>query len=254
LIVALLIAGGCFYFLLGHLSHSLWFDESQTATIVSSDGIQQLIQTAMRERPYPPLYFLITRLSWKVESNEFGLRLPSALFGALTVVMLFILGRRMSGVLTGLLAALLLVFSPGMLFYFADANAYALLTLLTTLATYFFYKVWQSNKPMDWLCYSLISLLGLATHQVYIFVLASQGLVGLLFSYPWKQLRAVPLAANLGELWKRRKWFILGLVVLGGCWAGWALFYFSHGGARVPLSIARLWSSATSRVSDVPSV
>jgi hypothetical protein len=250
LTLAVLIAAGCFCFMLGHLSYSLWFDECQTATVVSAGGIQQVIDSAMNHRPYPPVYFLITRLFWKVKSDEFGLRLPSALSGAFTVVILFLLGRRMSGTLTGIMAALLLVFSPGILFYFADANAYALLTLLTTLATYFLYRGWQNNQPRDWLFYSLVSLLGLGTHQIYIFILGSQILAALLLFYPWQQFKNGTFSAALAHILSRRKWFFLSLAVLLGCWVSWVLFYLSHQGISAPLALSRIWSPATREAFD----
>lgn len=249
-VLAILIAGACLCFLLGHISYSLWFDECQTATIVRADSIPKLIDLAMKHRPYPPLYFLIARFSYNLINNEFGLRLPSAIFGSLTIVVLFLLGRKISGSVMGIVAALLLVFSPGMFYYFADANAYALLTFLATAATYFLHEAWQKNRGRDWLFYFWVSLLGLGSHQVYIFVLASQGLAGLLLFFPWHELRGGGPFAALALFWNKHKWFFLALAILLGCWAGWMFYYFTHGGTNAPLDPRRIWSAATGGAFD----
>ena len=102
-----------------------WYDEAQTL-YVARFPLDQIIQHAYR----PPLYhFLLHAWSTLVPDSEFWLRLPSALFGALVPPLIAILGVRLYGRRTGLVAGLLAAISPALVAYSQELRMYSLLAL-----------------------------------------------------------------------------------------------------------------------------
>lgn len=98
----------------------------------------------LRTENNPPLYFLIMH-GWQqlVPLDPAWLRIPSALFSALTVWPLFLLGRRLGGPLAGATAALLFTFSQHSYGFAHEVRAYPLLVLACTWA------VWQLVRLAD---------------------------------------------------------------------------------------------------------
>lgn len=92
----------------------------------------------------PPLYFLLMH-AWAaiVPLDPAWLRIPSALFSALTVWPLFLIGKRLAGPGAGWAAALLFTFSQHHYGFAHEVRAYSLLVLACTWA------VWQLIRLAD---------------------------------------------------------------------------------------------------------
>ena len=121
-------------------SQSLWYDEAVTAQ-VASQGISELTRWTADDIQ-PPLYYYVAagwlRLAGR---GEWALRFPSALFGTLTVplmwaVALHLFGRGRSGRVAALAAALLTALAPLYVYYAQEARMYTQLTFLGLLAGY----------------------------------------------------------------------------------------------------------------------
>jgi len=132
--LVLVAATSCVFLAVRQMSHSLWFDEVQTANIAQAPTLKDLVFRAIHARPYPPLYFLADRASWKLRGDEVGLRLPSALFGALATIAVYLLGTNFFRARTAAAAALMFALMPGMFRYSVDANPYTLFALISTLS------------------------------------------------------------------------------------------------------------------------
>jgi Dolichyl-phosphate-mannose-protein mannosyltransferase len=113
----------------------LWGDEVWE---VSWAHQQPLAQTFTRFTVPPdlPLHFMLTQLSTTWSTSPFFVRLPSALLGSGTVVVLFLLGRRLLGWQTGLIGAALLAIAPYHVWYSQDARPYAGLAFYSLLSLY----------------------------------------------------------------------------------------------------------------------
>jgi hypothetical protein len=229
LVITLLLAAASFFIATRQMSHSVWFDESQTVLVARQSTLWDMTSVAVQKRAYPPLFFFAVHGSLRFRDDEIGLRLPAAAFGALAVVAVFLLGRALSGSLTGALAAFLFVLTPGVMRYFVDGNAYTLLVLTSTLSTLFLLKATGSDRASDWLCYFVFALLGLGTHTMFIFYFAAQVAAGF-----YLRISARPAASRS---WRRFAAAMLALCILEFLWV---LFFLSHGGDRRTLQLARL--------------
>ncbi len=117
-------------------AESLWYDESFTSWIVKLP-FERMIG-AIAGDVHPPLWYLI-EWGWVriVGDSEFALRLPAALFGVLSIVLIYYVGKA-AGLddRVSLLGALLVAVMPGHLYYSQDARMYPLLTCCVLLMIY----------------------------------------------------------------------------------------------------------------------
>jgi uncharacterized membrane protein len=78
---------------------------------------------------HPPLYYSIQKLILALGDSEALLRTPVALMGSLSVLLTYLLARRIAGGTAALLAAALMAISPGQIYLSQWARPYALFTV-----------------------------------------------------------------------------------------------------------------------------
>jgi 4-amino-4-deoxy-L-arabinose transferase-like glycosyltransferase len=208
------------------MSHSLWYDETQTANIAQAPTLAELVGRAMHQRPYPPLYFLFDRVSWKLRRDEVGLRFPSAVFGGLATIAVYLFGMSLFRARTAAAAALLFCLMPGMFRYFIDANPYTLLALTSTLSAWTLWRALRSDRAGDWMLYLAAASGGLACHSLFVFHIGSHLLAGL----AWKR----PLRRSLQPR------FYKAMAVVFLLWLAWVVFFLLNRGQQFPMLFRRL--------------
>ncbi len=105
---------------------SLWFDETYTV-FVARLPIRQAWETLIADGVHPPLYYALISLVVMLGAGEALVRLPSVLFGALCVPLLYWLARRWANEKAALIAAILLCVSPLAIWYSREARMYSML-------------------------------------------------------------------------------------------------------------------------------
>ena len=87
--------------------------------------VQDMLRQLPRNDPHPPGFHLLLK-AWSAVAgvSPFAARVPSVIFGLLALWAIFLLGRRLGGVRTGLLAAGLLSGSLFFLHYAQTARMY----------------------------------------------------------------------------------------------------------------------------------
>ena len=130
LLFAGIIAVGLFLRLYQLGDDELWLDEAMTGFIALTRDWLDYLRIANN----PPLYFIMQR-GWcdLVTCNEFGLRLSSALFGVLFIVIAGILCRRLYGRKVALAVALVAAVSPIHVYYSQEARVYVVLMAVLLL-------------------------------------------------------------------------------------------------------------------------
>lgn len=109
-----------------------WLDEALTSQRVHL-GVSGLINDSFTNR-HMPTYFLLLQLISQFGNSDAWLRIPSALFGAMSAGVVFAMARRMGGRGAGIVAGLLMALSPLQVQYGQEARSYTLVTLLITVA------------------------------------------------------------------------------------------------------------------------
>jgi mannosyltransferase len=128
-------------------SESFWLDEG-TSYAVASLSWSEMFRVLVHERANMALYLVILKLWLPFTHSDAGLRLLSVIFAGLSIPAIDALGRRLFQPLAGFFAALLLTLHGFHVRYSQEARAYALLVMLTILATWAFWALLRSERPM----------------------------------------------------------------------------------------------------------
>ena len=139
-----LLGGALRLFHLG--AQPLWTDEAFSwrwahLTLGELWGSHAILETN------PPLYYTLQKLLLPLGESEGALRLLAAIFGTLTVPLVFLLGRLVGGTVAGLVAAALLATSPIHIAYSQEARGYTLLMAGATLAVWGMLRFFQDAAP-----------------------------------------------------------------------------------------------------------
>ena len=114
----------------------LWLDETFSIW-VAKQNIPDMLQWIIKIDPHPPLYYLLLHY-WIVLKGDsaYYVRLFSALFGAGTIPVIYLIGKRMSGAVMGLAAATFLSLSLFNIYYAQETRMYTLLAFNVAVAMY----------------------------------------------------------------------------------------------------------------------
>ena len=148
-------------------SMSLWHDELGTLYYVYSDSswLDTILKPlSLPTIPIPPLFFLIERVFATIGYDEFVLRFPSALAATATVPLVYALGRCWFGRRIALLGAFFLAIAPLHVRYAQEARSFAMLTFLSMLSLFLFWRALGSKKARWWLAFVAVTTANLYTH------------------------------------------------------------------------------------------
>ena len=144
---------------------------------------------------HPPLYFWLLHAQFLVSgATPWAFVLLNFILGALTIVMVFAVGRRLWDPSTGAAAALLWAVSHGALITSLNARPYALAALLTLfLLRLAIIMHERSGRPAlsQSLFLGAVMLLGLLTHYQFPFVIVAVGIGLVLAGYNDRPRRAI---------------------------------------------------------------
>jgi mannosyltransferase len=141
-----------------------WLDEAFTLQRVSLKPGALVLDSFQNH--HMPSFFLLLRPFAGLGHPEFWLRLPSAVFGALAVVMVFLIAWQIAGRLAACLSALIIGLSPTFLAFSQEARSYTMVMTLILVGLYGLVRLAQdfpaSSQPlrkpdarMGWFCFIL---------------------------------------------------------------------------------------------------
>jgi mannosyltransferase len=180
---------------------SLWRDEVD-ALRFATRSLPELFATFRQPGENGPLFFLTLRPWLAVGGHsEFSLRFPSAWMGALAVPMVYVLLRRLTGRRPALLAALLAVAAPYLVWYGQEAKMYAALTLFVLLSLWLTIQAMQRGRWWRWLLLYAVTSCCFYVHLLAVLVVPVQVLWILVLPVGWRPARRwLAAAAYLAAL------------------------------------------------------
>ena len=193
---------------------SIWFDEAFSVEL-ARQPLPLLWHIIWGPEPNMELYYLFLHF-WLgftsflgLHPTEFVVRFPSAIFAALSSVMVFLLGRRFLGMTAGLVGAGLFILNNLQLTYAQQTRAYSLQLLLICIAWYTLFTLLSqsSHHKRWWICYVAVTTLAIYAHLFTIVILLAQltAFVGLMIlPSTWRASTRKQLPA-----------FIVSLVIIG---------------------------------------
>lgn len=188
------------------LDSGLWLDEIYTYVNYANKSFGDILSTYDSENQHL-LYSLLAHASFLIfGQSAWSLRLPAVLFGVGSIWALYLLGHQLSSKKEALLAGALLTFSYHHVWFSQNARGYTGLLFWTLLASWFFVRGLQENRPYLWLLYAATASLGVFTHLTMLFVIGGHFLIYVLATFPQNH-------KPWGERWAG---FFLGFF-LAGC-------------------------------------
>ena len=127
---------------------------------------------------HPPLGFYSIALSFlALGVSDFSARLPMAIFGALTVMMVFLIGKKMINAKVGLMAAIILFSCRWFLLRSRTADLDALL-LFTQATTFYFLIEAKTKRNLSWMWFffglAMVSKSAISLVMLPLLVIASR--------------------------------------------------------------------------------
>lgn len=183
-LLVLLLASLAFAIRLYHLDfQSLWRDEVDVI-LFAEKGPLGLLPWFMEPGQNGPLYYLLLSF-WMtlVGRGEFSVRFLSLFWGVLLVPLIYQVGRRWLERRVALLAALLVGFSPYLVWYSQEAKMYSFLAFLSLLSVHLYLLALERSRWYLWLAYLLTTGLSMYIHILAVLLVPFQALFYLI-SWP----------------------------------------------------------------------
>jgi mannosyltransferase len=152
-------------------------DEVITALRVIPGSFGEMLHAVKVSESNPPLYYVLA-WGWAKEfgTGEIGLRSLSALFGAATVPVGYLIGRELASRRAGLTLAALIAVNPMLIWYSQEARSYALLVFFGAVSIVFFARALNTGRGRDLAWWAVASALALCSHYFAVFAVAIEAI------------------------------------------------------------------------------
>lgn len=162
-LLATVAAGVLVTLLLPGSRRPLWLDESASATLAALPG-RSFWQVALDREGNGIAHTLLLR-GWRhVAPGDLGLRVPSLMLAALSVVLLVLLAERLLGRWAAMLSVPLLVGNPVYVRYAVEARTYALVLVVACTSGLLLLRAVRRPTTTSWVVYGLVTGLGVYAH------------------------------------------------------------------------------------------
>ena len=149
-LLAILLLLGFLYRVYGlSNNYSFWIDEDHVAIFVRAilERGKPVLTNGYSTGVYQFLQYWTSAISAKIFGlNEFAIRLPSVFFGVLTILAVYLLGKKIFNRKVGLLSAFFVAFINIEILFSRQARPYQALQFFYLLGFYFIYRLANENK------------------------------------------------------------------------------------------------------------
>ena len=140
-------------------NQSLWLDEAININNAQALDFPTLVLKYSLGDFHPPLFHIILKswilltdfINYPQTLSETILRTPSIIFGTLTVLTTFLIGKILFEKKTALIAATLMATAPLHIYYSQEARMYSLAALTTAISVYFFISLIKRETLFKWI-------------------------------------------------------------------------------------------------------
>ena len=196
----------------------IWYDEA-FAVLYAEKPLSTMLYGTLTQfqgaaADVHPLFFYSVLHAWMrlVGQSPAAVRALSVLLGTATVIMVYLLTRRLFGWRSGLAAATIVAIAPFPIYYAQEARMYALLGFAAITTTYFFVRAWAGGKWGNWIAFGVFGAITLYAHNLgFAFIVA----MDLWVLWAWFRPR--------GARWRNLRPFLLSHMLMVGLFAPWLI-------------------------------
>lgn len=142
---------------------SIWFDEAFGIYLSHFNFLDIARYTAADV--HPPFYYWLLRIWGLIFGySEVGLRSMSLFFGCVSIIIGYLLVKRLFDAKTARISLVFMVLSPMLVRYSQEARMYTLVTAIALAATYVLIIAAESKRRLPWVLYGVFVSLGMWTH------------------------------------------------------------------------------------------
>jgi hypothetical protein len=147
LVIFITLVGGFLRALL-LANKGMWLDETFSVWL-ANHSVVDMLQWIVKIDQHPPLYYLLLHY-WIALNGDtpYYARLLSALFGAGTIPIIYLIGKRISGAVMGLAAAVFLALSLFNIYYAQETRMYTFLTFNAAVAIYALVRLLTDSRSV----------------------------------------------------------------------------------------------------------
>jgi len=187
LLIVTVIAFGLRIFMIG--SQSLWIDEAAIYSQTRVDSILDVYTSVMNQEGHiGPFYHILNYLFSRLFGySEWALRMPSAIYGTISVILVYKIAELLINKNAALFSSILLAFSPVHIWYSQEARMYSLWVMLMLAVTLLFIKLLEKERLRLWILFTILASLSIWTFLNSIFVFAAIGLYLVIFLKKYKK-------------------------------------------------------------------
>ncbi len=178
LVFALLVGGVLRLWRIGE--KSLWLDEVMSVRLATMDSLSATVKEVAKYDVHPPLYPVLHHLWMRMGSSDGFARIPSAIFGIIAILLMYLLARELFGTPAGLIAALFMALSSYHIYFSQEARQYCLASTLGLLSTLLLVRIIGREKtpsPWLWAAYALSEILCLYAFALNLLLLVAHAVV-----------------------------------------------------------------------------
>lgn len=197
-----------------------WYDEAFTGILLKAPwgAMNQMIFADV----HPPLYYwLVKPWSAMFDYSPEGIRSFSLVFGILTVVSIYWIGKKMFDTRAGLLAAAITAISPFAIEYSQEARMYSLFGFFFLWSIWFFVKALDKDKRRDWMLWGVFGGLAFLTHYLSLFFFIIFYVCYVFYMRNFKERKWLKAIFGHGNFW-------IGVAVIASFFAAWLRYFIPH--------------------------
>lgn len=186
-----------------NLNQSLWLDEAINILAVQNYSFFDLITGYLKGDFHPPGWSVILWLWTQIFGiSEVSIRMPSVIFGVLTIFIVYLIGKKLLSEKLGIIAALLICLNPLHIFYSQEARMYSMATLAVSINILLFIKYLKSDK-VSYLSLSASNFFVLMSDYLAYFIFPAQFIIMLLINKKigFKWVGSLIIAGILSVWW-----------------------------------------------------
>lgn len=150
------------------LNQSLWLDEATSVLVARNLSFADIVNKFSPGDFHPPLYYFLLKIWIGVfGATEVGARSLSVVLGSATIPVVFLIGRKLLGKETGLIAALFFATAPLHIYYSQEARMYTPATFFAAVFVLFFLRVQEKKTALfDWVGLTISAIFAFYTHYL----------------------------------------------------------------------------------------